>query len=506
MGDRPPEAVGHGGSKVNRSKVNRSEIHDSEVDDKAPDGERARLLAALTRRISSIADPTPGDPASHHDGRPPLDPDTAASARLLETLVAYAGDMLLVVDETGTIQFASPSVERFLGHAPADLVGGDVFSFIATDDLQRVVEIFAQALDHDLPAAVFQTIVTTASGDRRWVEAITIDLVEDPAVGAFVTTLRDVTDRVEAEQLAVYERQRFENLVDSLPDVIVRLDTDLRPIYGNAAARATDPSWLGAGSGAPTAFADLDEQNDQNARELQLVLETGEARTFESSISTRSGTVWLSSNAMPERDASGTITGILIVTRDVTGYRARTEELARRALEDPLTGLANRSRLEAELERALFSGAESATPVGVLFADLDGFKAINDRYGHAVGDKLLQTFARRAREALRPSDLIARFGGDEFVVLPNRLRISAELESLAARLHTTVQDPFEIDGRMLSISLSIGIATAPPRAALTHADLLGRADQAMYASKRQGRNRSTVWSHAITTDSPTAAP
>ncbi len=460
---------------------------------------RRRLLAALTHRTSAISPDLDPNPPSDRDDDPTAADE--AAAHLLETLVAYTGDMLLVVTADGTIQFASPSVKRFLGHDPRDLIGRDVFSFIAPEDLERVAQMFAEALDNDLPAAVFETVVTTASGERRWVEAITIDLVNDPAIGGFVTTLRDVNDRLTAEQVAIHERQRFETLIDSLPDVIVRLDRDLHPTYGNAAAHSVDPGWLDTGTGPPTGFAPQGDQHDFVTRELELVLGTGESRTFETSVETRAGTVWLSSMALPELDAAGEVTGVLVVTRDITVYRARTEELTRRALEDPLTGLANRSRLEAELERALYSSAESGSPIGILFADLDGFKEINDHHGHAVGDKLLQTFARRAREALRPSDLIARFGGDEFVVLPNRLHVAAELESLAERLHGTVRDPFEIEGRKLSISLSIGIAAASTRAPLSAADLLGRADQAMYASKRLGRNQTTTWNRALQANS-----
>jgi diguanylate cyclase (GGDEF)-like protein len=182
--------------------------------------------------------------------------------------------------------------------------------------------------------------------------------------------------------------------------------------------------------------------------------------------------------------------GMVVTLQDVTGeLRARHElEQARQRLlhlatHDPLTGLANRARLTEELGRRLDGWASKATPLAVLFCDLDGFKEINDEYGHGVGDAVLAEVGTRLRHRVEDPDLVARFGGDEFVVLTSRT--GAELDLLAERLAHTVAEPFPVAAVMVHLGVSVGIATTEPGD--TADVLLSRADQAMYAAKSASR-------------------
>ncbi len=167
--------------------------------------------------------------------------------------------------------------------------------------------------------------------------------------------------------------------------------------------------------------------------------------------------------------------------------RQRTEEeVRRRSLEDPLTGLANRTLLLERLAQALVRGKRDATEVAVLFMDIDRFKLINDSLGHTVGDRLLIAVAGRLRGAIRGSDTLTRFGGDEFVVLCERIADKREAIALAKRTTAAFSDPFVIDGDEHHITASIGVAVSGVRH--DRAELLMReADAAMYRAKRQGR-------------------
>ncbi len=177
---------------------------------------------------------------------------------------------------------------------------------------------------------------------------------------------------------------------------------------------------------------------------------------------------------------------------DVTEQKALEQELANAALHDRLTGLANRSLLEDRLKLAVSMIARHARTLGVLFIDIDRFKVINDSLGHQAGDQVLVVVANRLRCAVRPGDTVARFGGDEFVVLCEELSSPGEALHLAHRVQEAVSQPLLADGAELVLSVSTGIALTSDATA-QHGALLRDADSAMYHAKRGGRARSVVF-------------
>jgi diguanylate cyclase (GGDEF)-like protein/PAS domain S-box-containing protein len=162
--------------------------------------------------------------------------------------------------------------------------------------------------------------------------------------------------------------------------------------------------------------------------------------------------------------------------------RDLTDDLAERAVRDPLTGLANRSLLEERLRAVLSRDARSGETSGILFLDLDGFKAVNDTHGHAVGDAVLRAVAGRLTATVRPSDTLARLGGDEFVVLVEGATTDG-VAALADRLRAAVTEPIAVGDLNLNVGVSVGIAMSTAGNA-EPSTLLARADRGMYAEKR----------------------
>lgn len=181
--------------------------------------------------------------------------------------------------------------------------------------------------------------------------------------------------------------------------------------------------------------------------------------------------------------------GVLVVTLDdITAFRKAEQALAHRASHDPLTGLPNRAVLMGHLNRVLARLGRQPGTVALLFVDLDGFKNINDTYGHRVGDGVLKEVARRISLAVRRDDVVTRMGGDEFVIVCDALESTSESATVAERIRLALDEPFDSHGRVHQISASIGIAqTSDP--GTTGEDLLRRADLAMYLAKERGRNR-----------------
>ncbi|GAC1611465.1 MAG: sensor domain-containing diguanylate cyclase [Mycobacteriales bacterium] len=162
--------------------------------------------------------------------------------------------------------------------------------------------------------------------------------------------------------------------------------------------------------------------------------------------------------------------------------------LRRSARTDGLTGLPNRGFYLDRVERGLARLARHADTLAVMYLDVDAFKALNDSRGHAAGDAVLVELARRVRGVLRPSDMLGRLGGDEFVVLCEELHDIAEAEAIAERVLAALRRPWQLDGVVLSVGASVGVAvttTATTRAV----DLIRQADGAMYAAKQAGGQR-----------------
>jgi diguanylate cyclase (GGDEF)-like protein len=197
------------------------------------------------------------------------------------------------------------------------------------------------------------------------------------------------------------------------------------------------------------------------------------------------------------RDMSGAQTladvaaAYLLISQARTALQQTSAQNRAAALHDPLTGLPNRVLLLERLEQAFVRAQRSGHTVAVLFIDLDQFKAVNDNYGHRVGDELLMAVAERLTGLLRSNDTLARLYGDEFVVLCEDLTTAAQLDAIVARLEAALAAPFVLSGTDVDIAASVGIAFSG-RSADDPQQLIHDADVAMYRAKRDGRGRNRI--------------
>ena len=179
---------------------------------------------------------------------------------------------------------------------------------------------------------------------------------------------------------------------------------------------------------------------------------------------------------------------VYAIVHDVTERRRMEQQIKHLGSHDPLTGLPNRALLIDRLEVAIEHAKRVSSTLAILFVDLDDFKPINDRLGHSAGDQLLTLIAQRFQSAIRRSDTVARFGGDEFILLLSGGDLDeATAAQVAEKTFRALEAPFSIDGHLIKIGCSIGISLYP-RDGLTVEELISEADRAMYVAKQSGTN------------------
>ncbi len=271
-------------------------------------------------------------------------------------------------------------------------------------------------------------------------------------------------------------------LFDLMADALIALNREEQVIDLNPAAEKLLGLQVGAAQGLPVdsllpawGLLRLTETGDQGfERDIELLFE-GEEHVFHL-------------RAIPLRSGSGALGGWLAALHDITQLKHAQAELLHLATTDPLTGLANRRHFFHHAAFELNRSGRYAHPLSVLMIDLDDFKQVNDRLGHAAGDIVLAEAAQRMRRTLRQADLLARYGGEEFVAL---LPESSHAQSWAAalRLHADLSSqPICVGEIAITVTASIGVATRQPGSDDTLDDLLQRADRALYKAKQAGKN------------------
>jgi diguanylate cyclase (GGDEF)-like protein/PAS domain S-box-containing protein len=294
---------------------------------------------------------------------------------------------------------------------------------------------------------------------------------------------------------------RLETLIDTVPDSIYFKDRQSRftRINRYAAQRygLPDPS-LALGR------SDFDYFTEEHAAKAygdeQQIVATGRALVnVEEKETGRDGSIrWVSTTKMPLRDTEGLIVGTFGISRDITQRKHAEDQLERQAYYDPLTELPNRAlfrnRLQHLFHRARDRARRSSAVglFGLLYLDLDRFKAVNDGLGHQAGDELLIGIARRLEKCLRPGDTLARIGGDEFTVLLEDISSEEDATRVAERIHQELSEPMAVDGQEVFTTVSLGIALSSSGYGRPE-DMLRDADIAMYRAKANGRARHQVF-------------
>ena len=297
-----------------------------------------------------------------------------------------------------------------------------------------------------------------------------------------------VAEREIAEAQTRDSERRLKLLTDHVPVVIVYIDREHRYQFINA----TFEKWFGR-SRKESMMQSIREVLGEEAYQLrEAYLQrafAGEEVEYEFTIDGEgeAGRRAFQTSYVPDVGESGVVEGVYGLIHEITKTKAVHTALQFAAATDTLTGIANRRRFDEQLAQSMQRTRATRAPMALAYLDIDRFKAINDSLGHKTGDEVLKEFAARLVRSVRASDLVARLAGDEFVIIFDGVNGAAEVRQIGAKIIDAIRQPFELASGPLPVTTSVGIAIFR-EGALTPAQLLDLADQALYAAKGQGRD------------------
>ena len=376
------------------------------------------------------------------------------------------------LDELATVTRTAGDVDAVFGRSAEDLVGMRAGELVHPDDRDQGVATWLELVATPGSSRTLRYRVIRPDGTTCWIQSVLINHLD--STGTVLAVCHDISVQRAQEQALAESEQELRFLTEAVPVAVFRATGDGGIVFGN-------PRWASF-FGSPSCLGEVCESIHEEDRSL-LVQACSEARASRirrtARVRTNGADRYLEFRLQGVGSGTGgnEETGVIGTVDDVTADVLRTFQLEASAERDVLTGLANRRGLSRKLEEAVVAGASTL----VLFGDLDGFKEVNDDWGHDVGDQVLAATGARLCDVVRPDDLVGRWGGDEFVIICEHLRPGTE-DELIRRLHAALSDGVVVDGTRHAVGMSFGAVRPLPGEGGDEA--LRRADAAMYEVKR----------------------
>ncbi|HYD80142.1 MAG TPA: EAL domain-containing protein [Paucimonas sp.] len=428
--------------------------------------------------------------------------------RRFDAIARATRHIFLITDAGYRVKYVNPAVQDVLGYTPQEFLGSALRLPVHPDDRAEHEEKLRQLRDTPGGSMFSRHRKRHKNGQWIWLETSGFNMLHDNAIEGLVFSIEDVSARKDAELRLADEHALLRAVLDLNPSMIYAKDRAGRFTISNRAMQrrfgyASEEELRGKTShdvflahSAAAQQEDAYAMADRLHRQDLEVMRSGEPLEdvelqghWESD--RRS---WYRVSKYPLHDAGGNTIGLLGIAHDVTDRKEYELQLEHLALHDPLTGLPNRRYLIKRLAAAMAEARSALAPLAVLFCDLDFFKSVNVTHGHDFGDQCLTELTHRITATLPEQDFVARFGGNEFVVL-TRSGLK-EANERADALLETVSRQLVVDGVTVKIQTSVGIALLN-EAHKTPSDLIRDADAAMHQAKERGRNRAEIFDASL---------
>jgi diguanylate cyclase (GGDEF)-like protein/PAS domain S-box-containing protein len=407
------------------------------------------------------------------------------SAEVLRAITDSARDAIIIIDDRGKIVFANDSTKQLFGYTAQELIGDTITRLIPAHLKSRHTRAFEVATRGGAGTTVggtYEVMALHKSGRSVSVE-ISLSMWEDENRRFFSGIARDMSERKRVEKIRRQSQESLDTILNSMDAIVyiadmrthklLFLNNYSKQLFGDIVGK-TCWNTLQQGQSGPCDFCTNSQLlNEDGTPTAGVVWE------FQNTVNQR----WYQCRDRAIRWFDGRLVRMEIAT-DITDQKHLENQLKDLVGNDPLVGLPNRNLLLDRLDQAIKLAHRRQDSLAVLFIDLDDFKPINDEYGHRVGDLCLLEFVRRLRGCLRESDTLARYGGDEFILLLQNEVDVASVESIVRKLINVVSIPMRLDGVDIRISASVGVAFYPAHGGSPD-QLISQADYAMYRAKHQ---------------------
>jgi len=435
----------------------------------------------------------PGGGGGAENGDDTLPSRVSAAQELASaSLSAAAPPALLLRDHSPALEFLKDEAGRlvYYNRAFANIFAAEGNSLLRKRDHEWLPPANAESVArHDqmvfATGAVLEIEETlpTPAGPRHWL-VVRFPLQAESGVRLVGAVAVDISDRRRREstlhRMAAILESSHDAVISASPDgYVTSWNMGATQMYGYTAAEM---------EGRQVSILEPEERAGEIDQVLDRIRAGERVVRYETTRLHKNGrALEVAVSVSPILDESGEIAGIASISRDIGDTKRAQEIIVFQSFHDSLTGLSNRALLMERLTLCLEKARHGAKRLAVLFLDLDLFRAINDGFGHDVGDSIFREVARRLLQCVRDGDTVARVGGDEFIVLLPEIGRSEDATTVARKLLEAVAEPFELDGRRVDLTTSIGVAVYPDDGQDPEA-LLRNADAAMSRAKERGRN------------------
>ena len=428
--------------------------------------------------------------------------------RRFDAIARATRHVFMITDGNFKLKYANPALQYVIGYTPEEMAALAIDPVVHPDDLTRYRRKLAVLRATPGGGMFSRHRAQHRNGQWVWLEMRGYNLLDDVDFNGLVFSVEDVSARKDVEQKLVEEHALLRAVLDVNPSMIYAKDNDGRFTISNLSFQqrfgySSEEEIRGKTSyDLFSAFAVNGRQRDAfqmadqlHQQDLEVVASGTELVDQEiHGLWGSDAQRWFSTNKFPLRDDRGTVIGVLGIARDITERKEYEIRLEHQALHDALTGLPNRRYLSRLLGDAIVAIRTTPAKYVLLFCDLDFFKSVNDTHGHDFGDKCLLELTRRITAAVPPPDFVARFGGDEFVILSSVSVLDA-IDKANALLEV-LSAPLVIDTVVVKLPVSIGIAMLHADHK-TPSDVIRDADAAMYQAKERGRNRVEIFDASL---------
>lgn len=409
---------------------------------------------------------------------------SSQAGQFMKSIIDSTPDMMGYWDKDLYCRYANNAYSDWFGMQPKDIIGMS-FQQLAGEKLYKLNEPYI----HKVLAGEsqrFERTLTKANGSVGHIIGHYIpDFAPDGSVKGFSIQSNEVTLLKETEAKLKLAACVFDSTLDGVlitdgKGVILSVNPSFSEITGYTAEDAV---------GKTVSTLHSNQQDEQ--LELAMLKQLTTAGRWQGEIWNRrkNGELYLQrTNISMLRDDNGELLRYVSVFSDITELRRKDDHIKHLAFHDALTNLPNRTLLLDRINQKLINTNRDQCSLALMFLDLDGFKQVNDKFGHKVGDTLLKEMAQRLLGLVRQSDTVARVGGDEFIFILNKPQGQLDISDVGNRIISAINQPIDIFGQNFQIGVSIGIALFPDHGETAN-DLINNADRAMYEAKSSGRNK-----------------